>query len=164
MPSSLGRLLALIPSVAVFVGCSGADKARVAKLEAELQAAQVEIARLKGQQPNGKVDFAGKWDGQYVDSMKPTGNGQGVYEFGEDKDGQLTGKVSWVDKKGEKQEMKFSGERTGPDAMRIVGESGGYTYRYVGGMVRGDLMLGYTGHRGESEAHFGVSRLTRQKK
>ncbi len=162
MRLSFLRLLGLFPAVVVFIGCSGSDKGHVANLEADLQAAQVEIASLKAQELKGKVDFAGKWDGKFLDSMD--GKGQGVYEFGEEKEDRLAVKVSWW-RKDQIQMMKLTGERIGPDAMRLVGEHEGITYRYIGGMEKSDLVLHYIGEEGKSgKSHFGVSRLTRQKK
>jgi hypothetical protein len=159
MCSSFLRLFTLFPAVAGLVGCCGSDKGHVAKLEADLQAAQVEIGRLKAQEPKEMVDFAGKWDGRYLDSLG--GKGQGVYEFGEEKDGRLTVKVSW----GQDQTMALTGERLGSDAMRLTGTSAGISYRYIGDVEKSGLLLHYNAEEGNSgKSHFGESRLTRQTK
>lgn len=107
--------------------------------------------------PKEKVDFKGKWDGQFVDNLK--NDGKGEYEFFEEKDGQLRAKATW----GQGEGMDLTGERIGPDALRLIGVHKGTTYRYVGGMENGDLVLGYTGHH-KGKSHFGVSYLTRQRK
>ena len=43
-----------------------------------------------------KAEFAGKWDGMFVDDQKRTG--KGAYDFQEDKNGQLSVAVTWWDK------------------------------------------------------------------
>src|SRR5437764_15480433 len=66
-----------------------------------------------------RVDFEGKWDGKYTPSRGEPGEGK--YEFGKERDGRLDITVSWVEDK-ETKSMKVSGERLGPDALRLEGK------------------------------------------
>src|SRR4051812_9267527 len=63
-----------------------------------------------------RIDFEGKWDGNYTPSRGEPGEGK--YEFGKEKDGRWDITVSWVEGK-ETKSMMVKGERLGPDALRL---------------------------------------------
>ena len=107
-----------------------------------------------------RVDFEGKWDGKY----RPTRGepGEGKYEFGKEKDGRWGITVSWVEEK-ETKSMKVSGERLGPDALRLEGKYGGTTYWYIGRMEGKALVFRYLSVNEKGESGTGVSELTRPK-
>lgn len=107
--------------------------------------------------PTEKVIFQGKWDGKYRDNWGK--EGQGVYDFRQTKEGRLDVTVSWEDHK-----MELKGEQFGFGGVRLEGEYNGTTYRYLGRMEGGELVLNYLSvEEKTAKTGSGVSRLTRQK-
>jgi hypothetical protein len=118
-----------------------------------------------GQQPakqDGKAAFEGMWDGSFKDDPDETGKaatGNGKYLFHEEKEGRFDVSVSWNDGK-YNGEMKLQGERLGLDAMRLEGKYKQTTYRYLGRMVDGKLVLRYLSIDENGKSGSGVSTLT----
>jgi hypothetical protein len=112
--------------------------------------------------PSEKAVFKGMWDGKYRDNDGTMGLGS--YQFDDKGDGLLKVVVSWKDGNLKSYEMNLEGKRLGIDAMYLEGKYKDTTYRYMGRMNKGELMLQYlsidekTGKSGS-----GVSALTRPK-
>jgi len=107
-----------------------------------------------------KAIFKGTWDGSYRDDQGDTGSGK--YEFHDEKEGQLKVTVSWTDKEMKLHEMELQGKRLGLNAVYLEGKYCETTYRYLGRMKKGKLVLPYLSiEENTGKSGSGVSTLTR---